>query len=422
MDYKEALEYINGVSWLGSKPGLERVRELLEKLGRPQDGLKFIHIAGTNGKGSCAALLSSVMKCCGYKTGLFTSPYLFRFNERMQINGKQIEDEALADIVGRIQPQAEAMEQHPTEFEMMTAAALLWFKEQNCDIAVLETGLGGRLDATNVIESPEVSVIMNIGLDHTEVLGNTLEQIAAEKAGIIKSGCPCVLYQQSEGVTEVIRARCRELGATLSIADFSRIDREFDSIYGQSFSYKGEHYALPLLGEHQLKNAAVALEAVERLREKGWKLEQNDVEHGIYAVSWPGRFEIIHDEPIFVVDGGHNPQCAETVAENLENYFPGLRHVMLVGMLSDKDCRGTLGILNRAADEYVCIAPESGRALPADELAKLLKKYGKKLTVCSSIKEGVSAAIDAARGNTGMVCAVGSLYSVGPIRACFDLH
>ena len=422
MDYKEALEYINGVSWLGSRPGLERVSELLEKLGRPQDGLKFIHIAGTNGKGSCAALLSSVMKCCGYKTGLFTSPYLFRFNERMQINGKQIEDEALADIVGRIKPQAEAMEQHPTEFEMMTAAALLWFKEQNCDVAVLETGLGGRLDATNVIESPEVSVIMNIGLDHTEILGDALEKIAAEKAGIIKSGCPCVLYQQSEGVMDVIRERCRELGAKLSIADFSRIEKEFDSIYGQSFSYNGEHYALPMLGEHQLKNAAVALEAVEQLREKGWKLEQNDVEHGIYAVSWPGRFEIIHDEPIFVVDGGHNPQCAETVAENLENYFPGLRHVLLVGMLADKDCRGTLDILNRAADEYVCITPESERAMPADELAKILKKYGKKVMVCSGIKEGVSAAIDAARGNTGMVCAVGSLYSVGPIRACFDLH
>ena len=422
MDYKEALDYINGVSWLGSKPGLERVMELLERLGRPQDELKFIHIAGTNGKGSCAALLSSVMKCCGYKTGLFTSPYLFRFNERMQINGRQIEDEALADIVSRIKPQAEAMEQHPTEFEMMTAAALLWFREQNCDIAVLETGLGGRLDATNVIESPEVSVIMNIGLDHTEILGDSLEQIAAEKAGIIKRGCPCVLYQQTGSVTELIRARCLELGSKLSIADFSRIDREFDSIYGQSFSYKGEHYALPLLGEHQLKNAAVALEAVERLREKGWKLEQNDVEHGVYAVSWPGRFEIIHDDPILVVDGGHNPQCAETVAANLENYFPGLRHVLLVGMLSDKDCRGTLDILNRAADEYVCITPESGRAMPAGELAKLLKKYGKKITVCSDIKEGVSAALDAARGNAGMVCAVGSLYSVGPIRNCFDLH
>lgn len=176
------------------------------------------------------------------------------------------------------------------------------------------------------------------------------------------------------------------------------------------------------MGEHQLKNAAVALETVEQLRKKGWKLEQNDVEHGIYAVSWPGRFEIIHDEPIVVVDGGHNPQCAETVAANLINYFPGLRHVLLVGMLSDKDCQGTLKILNNAADEYVCITPDSSRAMPAPELAKLLKKYGKKVTVCSSIKEGVSAAIDAARGNTGMVCAVGSLYSVGPIRACFDLH
>ena len=421
MDYKEALEYINGVSWLGSKPGLERVRELLERLGRPQDGQKYIHIAGTNGKGSCAALLSSVLKCCGYKTGLFTSPYLFRFNERMQINGKQIEDEALADIVSRIKPAAEAMEQHPTEFELMTAAALLWFKEQSCDIAVLETGLGGRLDATNVIDSPEVSVIMNIGLDHTEVLGNTLEQIAAEKAGIIKPGRPCVMYQQSESVTEVIRRRCRELGSKLTAADFSKIDREFDSIYGQSFSYKGEHYALPLLGEHQLKNAAVALEAVEQLKELGWKLEQGDVEHGVYAVSWPGRFEIVHEEPMFVVDGGHNPQCAQTVRDNLLNYFPETHRVLLVGMLSDKDWAGTLDILNEAAAEFVATTPDSPRALPAGELAEYLENYGKPVQVRPDIKEAVGAAMDAA-GEEGMVCAVGSLYSVGPIRACFGLH
>ena len=175
MDYKEALEYIDGVSWLGSRPGLERVSELLERLGRPQDALKFIHIAGTNGKGSCAAMLASVMKCCGYRTGLFTSPYLFRFNERMQINGKAIEDETLAEIVSLVKPAAEAMAEHPTEFELMTAAALLWFAREGCGIVVLETGLGGRLDATNVIAAPEAAVIMNIGLDHTEILGDTPE-------------------------------------------------------------------------------------------------------------------------------------------------------------------------------------------------------------------------------------------------------
>ena len=421
MDYKEALEYINGVSWLGTKPGLTRVTALLEKLGRPQDALKFIHIAGTNGKGSCAAMLSSVMKCCGYRTGLFTSPYLARFNERMQVNGKPIGDEALAEVVALVKPAADAMEDHPTEFEMMTAAAFLWFKQEKCDIVVLETGLGGRLDATNVIAAPEVAVIMNIGLDHTQILGDTVEQIAAEKAGIIKPGCDCVLYQQQESVMNVVRQRCAALGAGLRIADFDRIHSEFDSLYGQSFAYKGELYALPLLGRHQLKNAATALEVVEVLRAKGWKLEQSDVEHGIYAVSWPGRFELIHDEPLFVVDGGHNPQCAGTVVDNLMNYFSENHRVMLVGMLADKDVDGTLAILDRAADEYVCTTPESERALPVEELAKKLEKYGKRITVCPAIRDAVGAACDAA-GDGGMVCAVGSLYSVGAIRACFDLH
>ena len=421
MDYKEALEYINGVSWLGTKPGLTRVTALLEKLGRPQDALKFIHIAGTNGKGSCAAMLSSVMKCCGYRTGLFTSPYLARFNERMQVNGKPIGDEALAEVVALVKPAADAMEDHPTEFEMMTAAAFLWFQQEKCDIVVLETGLGGRLDATNVIAAPEAAVIMNIGLDHTQILGDTVEKIAAEKAGIIKPGCDCVLYRQQESVMDVVRERCAALGASLRIADFDQIRSEFDSLYGQSFAYKGELYALPLLGRHQLKNAATALEVVEVLRSKGWKLEQSDVEHGIYAVSWPGRFELIHDEPLFVVDGGHNPQCAGTVVDNLMNYFSENHRVMLVGMLADKDVEGTLAILDRAADEYVCTTPESDRALPAEELAKKLEKYGKRITACPAIPDAVGAACDAA-GDGGMVCAVGSLYSVGAIRACFDLH
>lgn len=421
MDYKEALEYIDGVSWLGSKPGLSRITELLERLDRPQDALKFIHVAGTNGKGSCAAMLSSVMKACGYRTGLFISPYLFRFNERMQINGKQIGDEALAGIVSQIKPVADAMEDHPTEFELMTAAALLWFRQEKCDIVVLEAGLGGRFDATNAIAAPEAAVIMNIGLDHTQVLGDTLEQIAGEKAGIIKPGCDCVLYQQQESVTEVIRQACIEQGAKLHIADFSQIHSEFDSLYGQSFTYKGEAYALPLLGRHQLKNAAVALETVEVLKAKGWKLEQSDVEHGIYAVTWPGRFEIIHDQPLFVVDGGHNPQCAQTVVENLETYFPGRDRILMVGMLADKDYAGTLDILAPAASSFICVTPESPRALPAEDLAKLLKKYRKPVHVCPDIREAVGMALDTA-GSNGVICAVGSLYSVGAIRSCFDLH
>lgn len=421
MDYKEALAYIDGVAWFGSKPGLSRVTELLHALGDPQDRLKFVHIAGTNGKGSCAAMLASVLKAAGYKTGLFTSPYLYRFNERMQINGEEIGNEVLADIVTRVSVPAEKMEDHPTEFELMTAAAMLWYAEAGCDIVVLETGLGGRFDATNVISRPEVSVIMNIGLDHTKVLGDTVEQIAAEKAGIIKPGCPCVLYQQSESVTRVIRDRCVETGSALTVADFSAIKTEFDSLEGQVFTYKGDAYAIPLLGAHQRKNAAVVIEATEVLRRRGWKLPQEDVEHGLYAVSWPARFEPVSEEPYFIVDGGHNPQCAQTVAENLKNYFPLCRRVLLMGVLADKDYKSLSEILAPEADEFVCVTPSSDRALPAEKLAELLRTFGKPVTVCESIKAGVSAAIDAA-GPEGMVCAVGSLYMVGEIRACFDLY
>ena len=421
MDYQEALAYIDGVAWFGSRPGLSRVTELLHRLGDPQNRLKFVHIAGTNGKGSCAAMLASVLKTAGYKTGLFTSPYLFRFNERMQINGREIDNDILADVVTRVSIPAEIMEDHPTEFELMTAAAMLWYAEEGCDIVVLEVGLGGRFDATNVISRPEVSVIMNIGLDHTKILGDTVEKIAAEKAGIIKAGCPCVLYQQSDSVTQVIRQRCGEVGAELHIADFSAIKTEFDSLEGQVFTYKGEAYAIPLLGAHQLKNAAVVIETAETLRRRGWKLPHEDVEHGLYAVSWPARFEVVSDGPCFVVDGGHNPQCAQTVAENLKKYFPGCRRVLLIGVLADKDYRSLADILAPEADEFVCVTPNSDRALPAEELAQVLRPYGKPVTVCESIKEGVSAAIDAA-GKDGMVCAVGSLYMVGEIRACFDLY
>ena len=421
MDYKEAIAYINDTQWFASPAVMERMEELLGKLGEPQKKLKFIHVAGTNGKGSCAAMLASVLKAAGYKTGLFTSPYLFRYNERMQINGKQIEDDALAEIVGKVKDIAEKMDDHPTAFDLTTAAGLYWFAQEKCDIVVLEVGLGGRLDSTNVIPCPELAVIMNIGLDHTDRLGDTLEKIAAEKAGIIKPGGEVVLYSQTDEVTKVIETRCRELGAKLHSPDFSEIKPEFDSILGQSFTYKGNTYALPLLGKAQLRNAATVLEAVDVLRSRGWKLSHGDVEHGIYSVSWPGRFELLSEEPCFVVDGGHNPQCAQTVAENLRQYFPGCRRVLLLGVLEDKDYRGLVDILAPEADEFVCITPPSARALPAEKLAQELSRFGKNVTVCEDIRAGVETARERA-GEDGMVCAVGSLYSVGEIRACFELY
>ena len=421
MDYKEAMEYIDGTLWFGSKPGLERVEELLRRLGDPQKGLKFVHIAGTNGKGSCAAMLSSVLRAAGYRTGLFTSPYLFRFNERMQINGEEISNEALTRLIGKIKPQAEAMDEHPTEFELITAAAMLWYKEERCDIVVLEVGLGGRLDATNIIDTPEAAVIMNIGLDHTAILGDTVEKIAAEKAGIIKKAAPCVLYSQSAEVEEVVRQKCAETDSELIVTCPEEIVSEFDSAEGQVFSYKGERYALPLLGAHQLKNAAAVIETAKLLSRRGWKIDSEAIERGLYAVSWPARFEIVRQEPCFIVDGGHNPQCAETVAANLEKYFPGKKHVLLIGVLADKDYAQLTDILAPAADAFVCVTPDSPRALPAEALAEYLRRYEKPVTAFGSIEEGVAAAGEAA-GEEGVACAVGSLYMAGKVRACFGLY
>ena len=421
MEYREALEYIESTPRMTREPGLSRMEELMQKLGDPQKGMKYIHVAGTNGKGSVSAMLASVMKAAGYKTGLFTSPHIMRFTERMKINNKEIEEDEFAQLMTQIKPIADAMESKPTEFELITAAALCWFAQEKCDIAVLEVGLGGRFDATNIISSPEAAVIMNIGLDHTGILGDTLEKIAYEKAGIIKLGCDVVLYQQSESVMNVVCEQCEKQGARLHTSDFAQISCEFDSLDGQVFSYKGEPIAIPLLGANQRSNAAVVAETIQVLREKGWELDPGDVEHGFYSVAWPARFEIVSDEPYFVVDGGHNPQCAETVAENIKSYFPDRKHVLLIGVMRDKDYAALSEILNAVADEYVCVTPYDGeRALPADELGEALKRFGKPVTVCESIRDAVVTAADLA-GDDGMVCATGSLYMAGEIRACFSL-
>ncbi len=422
MNYIEAMNYINTAKNSGHEPGLLRIKKLLEKLGDPQKGLKFVHIAGTNGKGSCAAMAASVMKTAGYKTGLFTSPYLHSFNERMRINGKIIENDALTELVQRVKAAADTMESCPGSFELTTAAALLWFAEEKCDIVVLEVGLGGRFDATNIIDKPEAAVIMNIGLDHCAILGDTVEKIAAEKAGIIKEGCPCVLYQQTPSVTEVIENVCKEKHSQLHICDFSKIELEFDSLYGQSFAYKGNAYALPLLGENQRKNSAVVIELAEVLREKGWNIPQEDLEHGIYAVIWPARFELVKDEPLFVVDGGHNPQCARTVVDNLGKYFGNYHHIMLVGLMADKDYESVMKILNLTADKFVCVSFDSERALEAEKLAEIAEKFGKPVKVFNNVKDGVGAALDWADSKEDMICAVGSLYLAGEVRECFDLR
>lgn len=417
MTIDETLAFIHDVSWIGSKPGLSRTIELLGRIGNPQKQLRFVHIAGTNGKGSTAAMLSTVLTAAGYRTGLCISPYITRFNERMQICNQEISDEDLARITERVRPHALAMEDAPTEFELVFCISMEYFREMSCDIVVLEVGMGGRLDATNAIDAPDCAVITSIGLDHVSELGDTVELIAAEKAGIIKPGCDVVMYEQQRSVMDVVKGICAEKGASFVSADFSEIALISDDRNGQQFSYAERNgLEMPLIGAHQLKNAAVVLETVDRLISRGWSIPEHAVKEGISKTVWPARFEIVSKDPWFVVDGGHNPQCAETVKDNLNRYFPAMRHVLLIGVMADKDYAGLTDVLDETVDEYVTVKPDNPRALPAEELAASLKKYGKPVTACATIADGVATAKRAA-GKDGVACSVGSLYMAGTVRA-----
>ena len=419
MTAEEAILFIHEKVWQGTKPGLDRTRELLSKMGNPQKQLRFIHIAGTNGKGSTSAMLAAILKSASLTTGLYTSPFISDFNERMMVNGAPITYDELASITELCAPFALEMKDRPTEFELVTAIAMEFFAQSKCDIVVLETGMGGRLDSTNVIENPLCSVITNIGLDHTRELGDTVEKIASEKAGIIKSNCPTVIYDLPQNVQKVISEHCRELSSSLTSADFGEISIISNSRHGQVFSYKEfNNLELPLLGTHQTMNAAVALEVIKVLRSQGITISDEVVKIGLSGTEWPARFEIVSENPFFVVDGGHNPQCAETVAENLIKYFPDMKRVILFGVLADKDYMGLASILNPVADAFVTITPQSPRALSAYDLAERLKCFGKPVAAFDNIECGIKEAI-ALAGKDGVVCSVGSLYTAGAVRAFF---
>ena len=420
MDYDQALKYIDGVSYLGVKPGLERVSALLGRLGHPERKTRFVHVAGTNGKGSTSVMTASALSACGYKTGLYTSPHLARVNERMRLDGAEIPDGEFARVVSALASAAEGLAEPCTEFELLTAAALLWFAEAGADIAVLEVGMGGRFDATNVIPRSECAVITNIGLDHTAVLGDTVEAIAAEKAGIFKGG-RAVSYEQPESVAAVLRSAAAKTGTELTFADFSKIEPLSDSVEGQRFRFEGEEYSIRLLGAHQLKNAAVAFTALDTLRRSGWDLPAEGVRKGLAAAVWPARFELVERAPLFVVDGGHNPQCVAATAEAIRRYMPGGHCVILMGVLADKNWSAMIDILADVAEGFVCAAPDSPRALPAADLGAELLRRGLHAEVCSSVPEAVEAA-KALAGPDGAVCSVGSLYMSGAVRACFGLR
>ena len=416
MTGQEAADLIHQRAWVGQKPGLDRIRRLLGRLGDPQKKLKFVHIAGSNGKGSTAAMLASVLTAAGLKTGLYTSPHLWRFHERFQVDGVPISDGALADITARVLEAAE----DETEFELMTAIGMVHFLRSGCDIVVLETGLGGRLDSTNVIDAPEAAVITRIGLEHTGLLGDTLEKIAAEKAGIIKAGSDVVLYRQGQGVTGVVENACRRAGGRLFVTP-QAVEVIASTPEGQWFRCRGTGpFHIPLLGEYQLHNALTVLETVDVLQRRGWDIPLEAVQSGLERARWPGRLELVRRSPDVILDGGHNPQCMEALAQSLKELYPGKKLIFLTGVLADKDYPAMVGELLPLAGELYTITPDSPRALPAPELAAWLEDRGGRAVPCGSLREGLDRAL-AAAGPEDVVCACGSLYMIGEVRHLLGL-
>lgn len=421
MNFSEALDFIHATSWQGSRLGLERIGELMELLGNPQKKLRFIHVAGSNGKGSVCAMLSEILTRAGYATGLYTSPHLFRINERIKVNGADISDEELTRLAEQVKPLVEKMADEPTEFERITAMALLHFQQKNCDVVVLEVGLGGRLDSTNVIDAPDAAVITNIAMEHTEVLGDTLTKIAGEKAGIIKPGADVILSAQTEEAEAVVRRICGERGCSLRITDPSAEKLLSCDLDGQTLDYRDrKNLRLRLIGDYQYKNVAVALDAVDVLRERrGYDIPESAVRDALAEVSWPGRFEILQRNPLVLVDGAHNPDGVGELVKCLREYLPGRKMTLLMGVMADKDYDDMIRMMAPFANEFVAVTPESHRALPAEELrARIEELTGVSARCGGDVKSGLAMAMDG-KGPEDIVCAFGSLYQVGEIRAYF---
>ena len=418
MTPQEAIDYIENYTWSTTRLGLDRTRQLLDAIGNPQKKLKFIHVTGSNGKGSTCAMLASIFQEAGYRVGLYISPYIEEFCERIQINGVNIPGERLAQITERVKDIADKMEDHPSQFELVTAIGMEYFAEEQIDLVMLEVGMGGALDSTNVIDPPEVAIITNIGLEHTEYLGDTIEKIAKTKAGIIKTGCNCVCYDGAPEVTEVIKEDCAEKNVPLTCVDFSKLTFIEETLEGQKFLWEGKELTTKLLGPHQLHNTAVVLETVKAMQERGWKVSEDDIKNGLLKTYWPARFEVLGRDPLFILDGGHNPQCADALATSIEKTLGGRKVVFLMGVLADKDYKQIVDIIKPYAQEFVCLTPFSGRALDKVHFAEYLGTQGLRASVADDVDSGIKLAEELA-GKDGVVVGFGSLYIAGYIRMAY---
>lgn len=414
MQYSEALSYIHSLLKFGIKPGFQRIGALLDGLHNPQKDLRVIHVAGTNGKGSTCTFAASVLTGAGYKTGLFTSPYVVDFRERIQIDGAYIGEDALAKLTERVKAVADAQEavgNGPTEFEFITALAFLYFKESGCDYVVLETGLGGRLDSTNVVEEPLSTGITNIALDHTAILGDTIEAITAEKCGIIKPGCPVVLSpQRYDRVGDIVFRTALARNSDVTLCSMDEVEIKRQDLSGSAFRYDGAEYQIRLIGKHQIANAVTA---IELLRAARIPLTLEQIQSGLHNAFIPSRLEVLSHDPVVILDGAHNPDGAAALYGALSAY--GKKFTAIMGMMGDKDYAGAVKILAPLIDSAVTVTVQSNpRSLSANELAKTLKNYISDVTSVDGYDAALRLAADKMGDRPLLIC--GSFYLSGDIR------
>ena len=423
MKYEEAMKYITEVGNFGSNYGLERTYKLLEHLGNPERDLKLIHIAGTNGKGSTTSMITEILMGEGYKVGMYTSPFIEEFEERIQINRNNIPKESLAILMDEIKVAVdkviEAGYNHPTEFEIITVLMLLYYKKENIDLGVIEVGLGGTLDSTNVIK-PIIQVITSISFDHTNLLGNTLEKIAREKAGIIKRGIPTVIYPQQEEVLKVIKNKCFEMDSELYIANNENLKfKNIVNLYKpyQLLKYNNEiDILLPLLGEHQIINLSVAMQAIEVLNNKNIiDILIANIVKSIKNVSWKGRLEVLSNNPYVVIDGAHNIQGIKTLSRNIKKYFKYENLYLILGILADKDVEEMIKIITPMAKKVYSVTPNSIRGELAESLKDEVSKFNKNCKAFDKYEEAYLEALNDA-SEKDLILASGSLYMIGDMR------
>lgn len=423
--YEQALSFIHSLHRFGMRPGLERITELLDRLGNPHRSLRVVHVTGTNGKGSTTAIIASVLQAAGLRTGMYISPYLEEFAERIRIDGANIPKGDLVNLLGEVRQALSAMTaagfEHPTEFEVVTAIGFLHFARQQVDVLALEVGLGGRYDATNVVERPLVSVITNVGLDHMNVLGDTVEEIARDKAGICKPGVPCVTAASRSGALAEIEKTCLAVGAPLIV-----VGREVTveiiqaGPTGLRLEVRTPKQRYPdleigLAGKHQALNAATALAACELLAERGLPVDEAAIRRGLRTARWPGRLELFPGNPPVLIDGAHNADGAQVLADALRTLYEHRRLILVLGILADKEVERVLKTLVPLADLVIATTPDSPRALPPAELVGKVEALGRPCRPVSDPGAALKAAL-AEAGPGDLVCVAGSLYLVGRVR------